>query len=336
MVGFALAIAVVPLGLLGSRLIFLHLFVVAFVTWWLRRGSTSRWRGPSRRLPGRDPRYHGVGTCCRTTQHHGAALPFGVYGFWNLVAGQAGIFMPRVYDAAGFRSPAGQNALQVLVWGCTCSRDVVRVHALRRRMNRRNLYVIGAAMGIVAWALLAYADGSIRCCSVFAVVWGTSAGIGAQAFYSVWTSELFATRYRATAQGLLFFAARVAVGLLSYVFPTLLAAGRAFVGTLMLVFLLIALVVGAVWAPDTQGKSLREIESERYPEKHPCQHGPSLAGSRRAGDQLGLEETCWWWCLGSLPRQSSSSAGRTAELLAGAGARSVSGTAAAAANSMSS
>ena len=38
MVGFALAIAVVPLGLLGSRLIFAHLFVVAFVTWWLRQG----------------------------------------------------------------------------------------------------------------------------------------------------------------------------------------------------------------------------------------------------------------------------------------------------------
>ena len=43
MVGFALAIAVVPLGLLGNRLIFAHLFVVAAVTWWLRQGlSESR------------------------------------------------------------------------------------------------------------------------------------------------------------------------------------------------------------------------------------------------------------------------------------------------------
>jgi inositol transporter-like SP family MFS transporter len=98
----------------------------------------------------------------------------------------------------------------------------------------------------------------------FAVIWGTSAGIGAQAFYSVWASELFATRYRATAQGVLFFAARVAVGLLSYVFPTLLAArGVPFVGTLMLLFLGVALVVGAVWAPDTQGKTLDDIERER-------------------------------------------------------------------------
>ena len=49
-------------------------------------------------------------------------------------------------------------------------------------------------------------------------------------------------------------------------FPTLLAEqGVPFVGTLMLGFLLVALVVGAVWAPDTQGKSLRQIERERYP-----------------------------------------------------------------------
>jgi inositol transporter-like SP family MFS transporter len=132
------------------------------------------------------------------------------------------------------------------------------------QMSRRTLYVVGAAMGVVAWALLSYAGSSVLVLLAFAVIWGVSAGIGAQAFYSVWASELFATRYRATAQGVLFFAARVAVGLLSYVFPAMLAArGVPFVGTLMLLFLVAALVVGAVWAPSTQGKSLDEIERER-------------------------------------------------------------------------
>ena len=191
---------------------------------------------------------------------------FGVYGFWNLVAGQAGIFMPRVYDAAGFASPAGQNALQVLVWGCTALATWLGFMRLADRVDRRTLYVVGAAMGVVAWALLSYAGSSLAVLLVFAVVWGTSAGIGAQAFYSVWTSELFATSYRATAQGVLFFAARCAVGVLSYVFPTLLAErGVPFVGTLMLGFLLVALLVGAIWAPDTQGKSLQQIERERAP-----------------------------------------------------------------------
>ena len=38
LIGFALAAALAPMGLLGSRLIFLHLFVVAAVVWWIRQG----------------------------------------------------------------------------------------------------------------------------------------------------------------------------------------------------------------------------------------------------------------------------------------------------------
>ncbi len=262
MVGFALAIAVVPLGLLGSRLIFLHLFVVAFVTWWLRQGlSESRvWTDARSEAPA-SPR-----DLFRSRGNLTALLfLFGVYGFWNLVAGQAGIFMPRVYDAAGLSSPAGQNALQVLVWGCTALATWFGFMRLGDRVERRRLYAVGAVLGVLAWALLSYAPGTLLVLLVFAVVWGTSAGIGAQAFYSVWTSELFATRYRATAQGVLFFAARCAVGGLSYVFPTLLdTRGVPFVGTLLLGFLVVALVVGVVWAPSTQGRSLRDIEEERY------------------------------------------------------------------------
>ena len=59
----------------------------------------------------------------------------------------------------------------------------------------------------------------------------------------------------------------IAVGALSYVFPTLLdAKGVPFVGTILIGSLLIALLVGAIWAPSTQGKSLHEIEEERYPQ----------------------------------------------------------------------
>jgi MFS family permease len=273
MVGFALAIAVVPLGLLGNRLIFAHLFVVAAVTWWLRQGlSESReWteerkdRGEGAEAPST---FAGVSELFSRRTHLTAMLfCFGVYGFWNLVAGQAGIFMPRVYDAAGLSSAAGQNALQVVVWGCTSLATFFGFMRFGDSVPRRTLYTLGAVMGVVAWALLSYAPATLPVLIAFAVIWGTSAGIGAQAFYSVWTSELFPTRLRATAQGVLFFAARCAVGGLSYVFPTLLTQhGVPFVGTIMLASLLVALVVGAAWAPSTQGKSLREIERERYPE----------------------------------------------------------------------
>ncbi len=278
MVGFALAILVVPLGLLGSRLIFLHLFVVAAVTWWMRQGlsESTLWR--EAQSDDVEPASgSGVRALFSRRSNVTAMLfLFGVYGFWNLVAGQAGIFMPRVYDAAGLSSAAGQNALQVLVWGCTALATWFGFMRFGDRVDRRRLYGLGAAMGVIAWALLSYGPGTLPVLLGFAVIWGTSAGIGAQAFYSVWTSELFATRYRATAQGVLFFAARCAVGGLSYVFPVLLAEkGVPFVGTLLIGFLLVALVVGVVGAPDTQGKTLREIEQERY--EHSPRRDTSMA-----------------------------------------------------------
>lgn len=271
-VGFALAIAVVPLGLLGSRLVFGHLFVVAAITWWVRRGlsESAAW---SQERDAREQREgagvsltSGVRALVSRRRNVTALLfLFGVYGAWNAVAGQAGIFMPRVYETAGFDSAAGQNALQVLVWSCTALATWLGFMRFADRVDRRRLYGGGAVLGVLAWALLAYGGSSLPVLLTFAVLWGTSAGIGAQAFYGLWTAELFATEHRATAQGLLFFAARVVVGLLSYVFPTLLAQqGVPVVGTLMLGLLVVALVVGVVWTPDTRGKTLEEIQRERH------------------------------------------------------------------------
>ena len=68
---------------------------------------------------------------------------------------------------------------------------------------------IGAALGIVGWiVLVAFTDGGVPTMLIFAVLWGVSSGIGAQAFYSLWASELFATPYRASAQGVMFFVVR--------------------------------------------------------------------------------------------------------------------------------
>ncbi len=182
------------------------------------------------------------------------------------MAGQAGIFMPRVYETAGVESAVQQNLLQVLVWGCTVLATYFGFMRYADRVSQRALYVFGAALGIVAWiVLVAFTDSGVATMLVFAVLWGISSGIGAQAFYSLWASEMFATPYRASAQGVMFFAVRTATGLLSYFFPTMLAAtGLTTVGILLVALLTIALIIGAIAAPDTQGKTLQQIEVERY------------------------------------------------------------------------
>ena len=270
---FAIATALVPLGLLGSRLIFAHLFVVALITWWVRRGLAESDIWVEQRKVRDDAAARGEVVAHRglkellSRRQNVTALLFliGVYGLWNMVAGQMGIFMPRVYETAGVASAASQNLLQVLLWTMTVAATYFGFMLLGDKVDRRLLYGIGAVLGLAAWVLLVFAHVTMPLLIAFAVLWGVSAGIGAQAFYALWTAEMFATPYRATAQGVLFFAARILVGVLSYVFPTLLAArGVPFVGMIMIGFLLVALVIGVIGAPDTRGKSLEQIEEERY------------------------------------------------------------------------
>ncbi|MGY4708333.1 MFS transporter [Mycolicibacterium sp. CBM1] len=272
LVGFALAAGLAPLGLLGSRLIFAHLFVVAGIVWWVRQGlqESQIWAEEGQHETPQLAGSVGLGGLrgLFSRRNNITALLFlgGIYLFWNTVAGQAGIFMPRVYDTAGLHSPVAQDLLQVLVWGATVAATALGFMRYADRMSQRLLYVIGAALGILGWiVLVAFTDGGVPTMLTFAVLWGISSGIGAQAFYSLWASELFATPYRASAQGVMFFVVRTVTGLLSYFFPTLLAvAGLTTVGILLVALLTVALVIGAIWAPETRGKTLREIEIERY------------------------------------------------------------------------
>jgi inositol transporter-like SP family MFS transporter len=272
LVGFALAAALAPLGLLGSRLIFAHLFVVAAVVWWVRQGleESQIWKDEGQQEQSAAAATIGVrglrGLFSRRVNISALLFLGGIYLFWNTVAGQAGIFMPRVYDTAGLHSAVQQNLLQVLVWGCTVAATYFGFMSFADRMSQRLLYVIGAALGIAGWGVLvAFTDNGMTTMLIFAVLWGVSSGIGAQAFYSLWASELFATPYRASAQGVMFFVVRTVTGLLSYFFPTLLAVtGLTGVGLLLVGLLTVALVIGAIWAPQTRGKTLKQIETERY------------------------------------------------------------------------
>jgi inositol transporter-like SP family MFS transporter len=76
---------------------------------------------------------------------------------------------------------------------------------------------------------------------------------------------MFATPYRASAKGTLFFAARIAIGALSFFFPALLSAtGLPAVGSILIALLVLALIIGSRGAPETRGKTLQQIEAERY------------------------------------------------------------------------
>lgn len=292
LIGFALAAALAPLGLLGSRLIFLHLFVVAAVVWWIRQGlqESKVWKEEGQ---------HETASMKSTVGAQGlrglfskrvniTALLFlgGIYLFWNTVAGQAGhLHAPGVRDR-WLDSTVQQDLLQVLVWALTVVATYFGFMRYADRMSQRLLFVIGAGLGIAAWiVLVTFTGGGLPTLLVFAVLWGLSSGIGAQAFYGLWASELFATPYRASAQGVMFFVVRTFTGLLSFFFPTLLSAtGLGFVATLLVALLTIHLIIGAVWAPipaeSRCGRSRSSDTECRSPTRPPCRTPPPQSISR--------------------------------------------------------
>ena len=269
-IGFLLAAFLAPAGLVGARIIFLHLFVIAFVTWWVRRGleESKNWTD-TKALRTKQGAKAAAGRGFKallTRKQNLLAIAFliGVYAFWNTVAGQAGMFMPNVYRASGLTDSAQQYFLQAFLWTMTVVGTGVFMW-LGDRMSRRLLFFIGAVLGIAGWVVLVYLpDGPLPLWG-FAILWGFASGIGAQAFYGLWTAELFATQYRASAQGLLFFAARIMVGVLSFGFPVWLdVLGLPTLGAILIGILAVSLLVGTIWAPNTQGKTLEQIERERY------------------------------------------------------------------------
>lgn len=264
-----LSVLLAPLGLLGSRIIFAQLFVVALITWIMQQqiNESTIWteeKERSKREAGKqDVSWKQLFTIKANLK--AIALLVGIYVFWNLVAGVMGYFMPYIYETVGGLSASQANLLQGFLWTLTVAATYFVFIKLGDRVNRKLLYGIGAGMGIAAWLVLTFGGMGIFELFTFVILWGIAAGFGAQAFYGLWAGELFHTRYRAKAQGFIFALARIAVGLISLVVPLMISSlGFQAAGLIMIGFLVIAAIVGLLLAPETRGKSLDQIQEERY------------------------------------------------------------------------
>lgn len=269
---FILSVILAPLGLLGSRIIFFQLFVIAFITWLFQRKIEESAIWEKQKKEDRANNKGGIFSkenmkelFTNRANLHAITLLVGVYTFWNMVAGVMGYFMPYIYETVGGLSGAQANLLQAFLWGLTVLSTYFVFIKLGDRVNRKLIFGVSAVMGIVAWTVLSFGGMGTLELLVFVVLWGLAAGFGAQAFYGLWSAELFHTKYRAAAQGLLFCTARVFVGLISLAIPTLITVfGFQTAGAIMIGFLVVHMVVGLTLAPETRNKSLEEIQIERY------------------------------------------------------------------------
>ncbi|EIE3488871.1 MFS transporter [Listeria monocytogenes] len=266
---FTLGIIVSPLGLLDNRLLFLSLLIVAFVAWQLQRKleESKDWEAEQVKMKESGNRLeHPFKTAFSSMVNVKSVLFLvGVYLFWNLVAGAMGFFMPFVYETVGGLSNTQANLLQAVLWILTAASTYFGFAKFGDRVSHRGLFFVGALMAVASWVVLTFVGMSWVGLWTFVILWGISAGIGAQAFYALWSTELFPTKYRGGVQGVMFFLVRGSTGVWSIVFPVILAnLGFTVAGTIMIGLLTVSLLIGVIWAPKTRGRSLDDITKERY------------------------------------------------------------------------
>lgn len=265
---FVAASLFAPLGLLGNRLLFVFLTIVAFIAWMLQRNlpESQDWvqQKEKERQSGIKPHPYKE-LFSNMVSIKSILFLCGVYALWNLVAGAMGFFMPFVYETVGGLNTLQANILQAVLWLCTAISGYFGFALFGDRLNPRAFFFVGALMAVISWAILTYVGFGWAALIAFVIIWGLSAGIGAQAWYALWAVELFPTKYRAGSQGFMFFIVRGSSGIWSIIFPMILAdLGFKVAGTVMIILLIISLIIGVIWTPQTQGKSLDEITLERY------------------------------------------------------------------------
>ncbi|WKF83985.1 MFS transporter [Lacticaseibacillus pantheris] len=266
---YTLAVLLSPLGLMGNRILFGFLTVVAFIAWNLQRGlgESKAWEEEKARAKASGIKQHPYRTLFSNhTSVKWLMFLIGVYMFWNLVAGAMGFFMPYVYETAGGISNKSADILQAVLWILTALATYYGFAKFGDKVNHRIFFFAGAAMAAASWVVLTFV-GMQQSWSLwaFVILWGLSAGIGAQAWYALWATELFPTQFRAGSQGVMFFVVRASAGIWSIIFPTVLnSLGFTVAGICMIGLLLVSLVIGTIWTPQTKDKSLEEITLEQY------------------------------------------------------------------------
>ena len=273
-----LTLALSSLGLLGIRIVFAHLLVLALVLWALRRGmgESSRWRAAREPLAA-------AATTRSTANDEGSVLGdgrlrdllnrrnmgamlflAGMYGIWNLFAGTNGFFLPYILRTVGSQSQAMSVGLQCAVFVISMLAIALVFMPFVDRTDQKRMFAVAAAVQVVGVALFAVFPLTLPVTLGYVLLIGVGQGIGQQSFFQLWSGELFPTLLRSTAQGLVFAVVRIALGVWSFFVPVLTAAsGLHTVAWILTAFVLISGVIGWMFAPSHGGKSLEEIAQER-------------------------------------------------------------------------
>lgn len=264
-----MSLVLTPLGLLGARIVFAHLTILAIALTFLRSRmhESQRWldaqaaeNAASERIAPRRPR---VSDLFRMPYLGSIAFLVGMYGIWNLWAGTNGFFFPHILRTVGDQSQATAVAIQAGSFLLGMLSIAFVFMQVSDRVNQRLLFLASAAIQIVGMSLLALFPLTLHIAVIHVILMSFGQGFGAQCFFQLWSAEMFPTILRSTAQGLMFAIVRIGLGLWSFFVPVLTATGFQTLAWMLVGFLVLSGLIGLIGAPRNEGKSLEQLEAER-------------------------------------------------------------------------
>ena len=255
----------------SSRVVFFSLFVVAFIAWNLQRGlqESSEFTAQNN-----ESQKAGLMDNIKVLFSNKIAVRTviflaTIYLTWNLVASVMGFFQPHIYETAGGVSNEQANWMNCIQWAIIVGVTFI-VSKFIDKTSHKAIYTFGLLVAISAWLVIVTIGVSGPAgLWAFAILWGVQGGTSPQIFYALWGSELFPAKFRAGAQGLMFFIVRGLSAVCGLVFTFIYGEngeGFTLAAYCMVALLLTSLIVGLLGMPNTRGKSLEQITRERYGE----------------------------------------------------------------------
>jgi inositol transporter-like SP family MFS transporter len=256
-----MSLALTSLGALGARIVFAHLLVIALALTFLRSKmkESQRWEEAQKDKA----RQLSVSELFKPQYLRSILGLVGMYGFWNLWAGTNGFFFPYILKTVGAATQAQAIAIQALSFAIGMASIWFVFMRLSDKVNQRTLFGWSAIIQIVGMALLVFFPLTIPIALLYVFLLQFGGGFGAQSFFQLWSAEMFPTMLRSTAQGVCFAIVRISLGIFSFFVPMLNAQGFSKLAVILTGFLVISGVIGFLWAPRNEGKSLDQLEAER-------------------------------------------------------------------------
>ncbi|MFM6852498.1 MAG: MFS transporter [Sphingopyxis sp.] len=252
-----------PYGITGVRWLFAHLAILAVALTFLRSRmkESQRWED-SRAAQGAQSGRVDWGQLFSPRYIKSMLYLIAMYGLWNLWAGYNGFFTPYLIEQNNL--PQWTATVLPASYFLIGMFSILTIFmTLSDKVNQRTLFGISAFMHVAGMALLAIFGFKLEIVVAHVIIMGVAGGFGAQSFFQLWSSELFPTAIRSTAQGVTFAVVRVGLGVWSLAVPSLASNDFTTLAWILTGFLVASGVIGYIWAPRNEGKSLEELEGER-------------------------------------------------------------------------